>query len=374
MKRYLLILMTIIVLFSSVNAQDDSVVVEEAKDSKNFVTDINKNDLINEMSIHDAVRAKDIEMVRFLISEKTELNVSDKYGYTPLHLAVRFNDLEIAKLLFENDAKLNSVDNYKDTPLLDSTRNKSSEISKFLICNGASRNVSDINGMTPLHYASKTGDLNIAKMLRAKNLDEYCNALPIEPEAKEEVKIEEVPEPIVEPVKTQEVFYKTLYEALNEEFKNDYDKWNAELDKDTLTFRFKSPDLMFVHAKSDLRNSYQNVLSDFFPRYIKILNDYKKEIESVFVEGHSSSVYRLGKTQKEKFDFNMKLSQNRANSVFKYISSLDNQEITSQKDWINSTFQAVGKSSLELIKNSDGSENEELSRRVEFSIKTIDLK
>ena len=70
----------------------------------------------------------------------------------------------------------------------------------------------------------------------------------------------------------------------------------------------------------------------------------------------------------------MELSQNRANSVLEYISTLDNQEIIAQKDWINSAFQAIGKSSLELIKNSDGSENEELSRRVEFSIKTIDLK
>ncbi len=39
--------------------------------------------------------------------------------------------------------------------------------------------------------------------------------------------------------------------------------------------------------------------------------------------------------------------------------------------WIEKNFFPEGKSSLETIKNKDGLENSELSRRVEFKIQTV---
>lgn len=536
MKKYLLSLIVLLLVITGCSQKEEAVVVNEqqkAKEQKvmseNQITNIDKNDFIGEMSIHDAVRARDVEIVKFLISEKSELNSRDKYGYTPLHLASRFDELEIAKLLFNAGATLNSTDNYDDTPLLDSTRNKFSKMSEFLICNGAYRNVADAHDMSPLHYASKTNDLHIANMLRSKDLSDYCQgplqiamndlanvsdhtpticgnitqgvaqtvSLTLENSDKksfgpyeadvdnekdtwcanvtdelengpytatalgkdnaanssevkddfnivtplgigiDDVEVVNDNTPLIcgdllqgdivkadlmlthktgmqygpyrallnqdnrrwcaqveDPLKNGNYTAKVigsnkagaevdaqddmgihvlndLYNDLKTEFKDDFDIWDAELDKDTLTFRFKSPQLMFKHGSSILRDTYKDVLNDFYPRYINILKNYKSQIVNVFVEGHTSSVYKLAKNDEERFDYNMKLSDSRAKSVVNYTSSLSSNAIGQNKNWITNTFKPVGKSYSELIRNADGSENQALSRRVEFRIKTI---
>jgi len=435
------------------------------KTNNKDIIDINKNDFINELSIHDAVRAKDFKIVKFLINQKSHLNNKDLYGYTPLHLAVRFNQLDIVKLLVNSGATVNSIDNYGDTPLIDSTRNKFSNISEFLICNGANRNVLDDHERTPLSYAASTNDLYISNLLIEKKLSNVCKnmaqlsidkinhmektppkicgvltnstndevTVSLEDENKltygpyvtkvnkdsqkwcvkitdelkgtsfsvtAKVKLQSKKELIEmeyfslkleseelnDEIKNEDTILQdeentmtsdnseildSLYEALYDEFRDDFDAWNAQLDKDTLSFRFKSPHLMFKHGNSKLQDNYMEVLNEFFPRYIKILEDYETYIQNVFVEGHTSSEYKMGKTKQEKFDFNMALSKKRAHKVFEYVVNINSIIITESKIWITEVFKAVGKSSSQLITNEDGSENAALSRRVEFKIKTI---
>ncbi|NQY94597.1 MAG: ankyrin repeat domain-containing protein [Campylobacteraceae bacterium] len=432
--------------------------IEEIKVKTVNMIDINKNDFIGELSIHDAVRSKDINIVQFLISKKSQLNDKDKYGYTPLHLAVRGNQLEIVQLLLKGGAEVNSTDVYGDTPLLDSVRNKYTEISEFLICNGALRNVSDDHERTPLNYAAATNDLFIVNLLIESNLEKVCNSkteisintmvdfheltpnicgtftnLLTDIQVSVQDKNEKTYGPYVAKIdnsdntwcakvtdsleytdytatavamtrtkkeltttgnffieledekKEMEVketndfissehveILDSLYEALNDEFQDDFENWNAELDKKTLVFRFKSPHLMFEHGNSQLKQNYKEVLDTFFPRYIKILEDYEAYIETVFIEGHTSSEYKMGKNDEEKFEFNMALSEKRAKEVVKYVTNINSIIIKQSSNWINNIFKAVGKSSSELIRNSDGSENSSLSRRVDFKIKTIE--
>ena len=430
---------------------------KETKSKTDNMVDINKDDFIGDLSIHDAVRSKDINIVKFLIAKKSQLNIQDKYGYTPLHLAVRGNQFEIVELLLKGGAEVNSTDIYGDTPLLDSTRNKYTKISEFLICNGAQRNVSDDHKRSPLNYAAVTNDLFIVNLLIESNLEKVCNTqaqinintmhdfhelspticgtftniltdiqvtvedksekkygpftgtisstdntwcakvsdtleytdytvsavamtgtkkviaatgeLFIElEEEKEEIEVKETEDPI----SSEHVeILDSLYEALNDEFRDDFANWNAELDKETLVFRFKSPHLMFEHGNSQLKKNYKEVLDEFFPRYIKILEDYEIYIESVFIEGHTSSEYKMAKNDEEKFEFNMALSEKRAKKVVQYITNINSVIIRQSTNWINSVFKAVGKSSSELIANEDGTENSALSRRVDFKIKTI---
>ena len=430
---------------------------KETKSKTDNMVDINKDDFIGDLSIHDAVRSKDIKIVKFLIAKKSQLNIQDKYGYTPLHLAVRGNQFEIVELLLKGGAEVNSTDIYGDTPLLDSTRNKYTKISEFLICNGAQRNVSDDHKRSPLNYAAVTNDLFIVNLLIESNLEKVCNTqaqininamhdfheltpticgtftniltdiqvtvedksekkygpftatinsddntwcakvsdtleytdymvnavamtgtkkeitargeffIEVEDE-KEEIEVKETEDPI----SSEHVeILDSLYEALNDEFRDDFANWNAELDKETLVFRFKSPHLMFEHGNSQLKKNYKEVLDEFFPRYIKILEDYEIYIESVFIEGHTSSEYKMAKNDEEKFEFNMALSEKRAKKVVQYITNINSVIIRQSTNWINSVFKAVGKSSSELITNEDGTENSALSRRVDFKIKTI---
>ena len=709
-----------------------SISVLSAQEKQNSEpTKVNKSDFIDESALHDAVRAKDIEMVKFLISQKASIDLKDQFGYTPFHLAVRYHDIEIAKLLMAQGADIDTTDSYGDTPLIDAVRNNDTKIVKMLLCQKADRDVSDQLGMSALHYATKNRNLLLAKMLRVDYVELYCQdkiaitldkeivtsqttpkicgditlgylsdislkitaengsefaelkgeidnedhrwcvsvkqslangrytldikgldyvvneaqaaatlyistpiqiAIDKEPKmfyslspkicgdikngyakdieitlfkklkegdedeknvsfgpfkaqidnqkkrwcatptqqmqegdyhlkvlgidmqknsAVDESDIVLKPAKIVVTIDEKELYIEPspticgdikaakakkvelhisnipqneggniavygpyeakidneqhrwcakvadilpddyyeaqvkatdirdnsfidqrgitvrsllklsidpkdiyndntpkicgdiqrgdinsvelkllgeqnnygpyqgvidqkkkrwcvdiqeeivngdyiidvegydqtntqarvrsdakvyriagLYKALDEEFANDFFKWKAELDKDTLTFRFKDPSLLFSMGASDLKDRFKEILEDFFPRYIKIMTQYKGEIKSVDIEGHSSSEHSGGKTAEERFKLNLAISQKRADAVVVYLKSLNSDEVVNNKEWIENTFKSIGKSSSDLIYNLDGSENKELSRRVEFKIIT----
>jgi len=98
----------------------------------------------------------------------------------------------------------------------------------------------------------------------------------------------EVQEIVVDADRTHE----DIYNALNDEFKDDLPRWNAEIDRKTMTFRFKEPDVLFDQGGSDLKLKFKNILSDFFPRYVRVLAQFENDIDEVRIEGHTSSEWR----------------------------------------------------------------------------------
>lgn len=62
-----------------------------------------------------------------------------------------------------------------------------------------------------------------------------------------------------------------LYNALDIEFAKDLQDWDAEIDKQTLEVRFKSPDVLFGLGSTELKPKFKLILDDFFPRYLKFL-------------------------------------------------------------------------------------------------------
>lgn len=162
-----------------------------------------------------------------------------------------------------------------------------------------------------------------------------------------------------------------LYEALVTEFKNDMKDWNATLDKSSLVFSFRDPTALFQQGNSELNQRFQDILKSFFPRYVKVTSQYKEHIQNIVIEGHSSSENRMGKSKKAKFNLNKKLSVNRANNVLSYTNKLVDQNVGKNILWILNTFESNGLSSSKLIYNKNGTENKEMSRRVEFRIKNI---
>lgn len=156
-------------------------------------------------------------------------------------------------------------------------------------------------------------------------------------------------------VKTQ------LYIDLQEEFKDSLKVWNAEIDSIQLSVRFQEPSTLFDFAKDDLKPRFKSILNDFFPRYIALLNEpkYRDDIEEIRIEGHTDS--------SGEYFSNMKLSQDRTRTVLEYCFNLLDE---SKKDWAMSKATANGLSYSHIIKNSDGTENSERSRRVEFRIRT----
>lgn len=161
-----------------------------------------------------------------------------------------------------------------------------------------------------------------------------------------------------------------LYEDLNLEFEEDLKKWNAEIDKVSLSVRFKSPDILFDMGSANLKPEFKSILADFFPRFIAILHkdDYRNDIDEIRIEGHTSSYWRAETTEDKAYIYNMELSQNRTRNVLDYVLRNEKDDVLTK--WIRLNVTANGLSSSKLIYNEDGSQNRELSRRVEFRVKT----
>lgn len=158
-----------------------------------------------------------------------------------------------------------------------------------------------------------------------------------------------------------------LGERLTREFQRDLRRWGANIDPSTLTIRFNNPDLLFVQGSTNLSPAFFGQIYDFFPRYMNALRDFKDDIEEVRIEGHTSSEWDRGTTPLEAYFNNMRLSQERARSVL--LSSLTRTPISPEmRDWARGLITANGLSSSRLRLRSDGTEDPDASRRVEFRV------
>ena len=164
--------------------------------------------------------------------------------------------------------------------------------------------------------------------------------------------------------KTQE----ELYTDLKSEFQNDLAKWQASLNRETLSVRFDEPSVFFVAGSAILTPTFQEILNDFFPRYMNILRKYQDNIVEVRIEGHTSSEWIGAKDKLDAYFRNMQLSQDRTRTVLQYCLTLP--AISSHLEWAISTITANGLSSSKLIINDNGQEDQALSRRVEFRVRT----
>jgi outer membrane protein OmpA-like peptidoglycan-associated protein len=112
-----------------------------------------------------------------------------------------------------------------------------------------------------------------------------------------------------------------LYSDLNAEFKNDFKKWDLELDKD-LSIKFTNPQVLFKSGASDITPQFQEILTIFFPKYLTILlqNKYKGKISEIRIEGHTDNI-PIHETDDPYID-NIKLSQDRSRNVLQFLRRL----------------------------------------------------
>lgn len=160
-----------------------------------------------------------------------------------------------------------------------------------------------------------------------------------------------------------------LYQDLYNEFKKDLPAWGAELDKDDLSIKFKEPDVLFSMGKDDLKPRFQDILTEFFPRYVKIITSekYRGSIQEIRIEGHTSSVWNGSTSPEEAYFKNMELSQSRTRSTLRFVLALP--DIKRDIEWLKKYMTANGLSSSKPIMNK-GIEDMQRSQRVEFRIRT----
>jgi len=286
------------------------------------------------------------------------VQTSKNYKYSPLHNAVMLNQFQNVKILLP-DSNINELDSFKESPIVDAIRNNSSEISKILICNGADLNITDSNNNTLIDLAISNNNTEILELLKNPTSPTLCTGYRYK---KQEIK------PII----------KKDYISINKEIKEinlvkKFDKINKnknnnlieDLSKIKLSNKdsFNKEELTYKFTNSgDLNDDFKNRLNDFKVAFIKILKKYNNKIENVNIKNYTSSEFRSRKTVIGKFMANSKISQTRANKIVNMLSNnLDSIELKNK-------IKPLGMSSQNLIKNSDGSENNIKSRRTEIEI------
>ncbi len=193
-------------------------------------------------------------------------------------------------------------------------------------------------------------------------------------EAKE--RAERAQEEMARVIQAWQLTKEQIYLALKTEFDNDLLKWDAEIDANTLTFRFSKPEVLFASGEDTIQPRFDGILQDFIPRYFQRLEPFLKCstnvqdprgcISEIRIEGHTSSHW-ANSTTEEAYAKNLILSQERSRAVL-----LRTLEISDSEDfsWVRSRLAAVGFSSSRPITSPRGREDPDASRRVDFRIET----
>lgn len=173
------------------------------------------------------------------------------------------------------------------------------------------------------------------------------------------LQVQEKAEQDEEIVKRYDKIKTQLYIDLQDEFKDDLAVWRATIDS-TLCVRFQEPSMLFDNNKAVLKPKFKEILEDFFPRYIEVLNrpEYRDNIVEIRIEGHTDS--------RGDYFHNMELSQNRTRTVLQYCFGIMSKN---EASWAKGLITANGLSSSQPILI-NGKEDRKLSRRVEFRVRT----
>ncbi len=170
-----------------------------------------------------------------------------------------------------------------------------------------------------------------------------------------------------------------IYNDLNTIFKNDFKRWNLELDKD-LSIRFSDPRILFQSKQAALPLKFELILNDFFPKFLKVINNkkYRDKIQEVRIEGHTDDLPIVKNTIDPYID-NMTLSQQRARNVLFHFRRRPEYLRLSLEDrkFLSFVLTANGLSYGRTLDNTKRFSyqtgmpiNRDFSRRVEFRIVT----
>jgi outer membrane protein OmpA-like peptidoglycan-associated protein len=170
-------------------------------------------------------------------------------------------------------------------------------------------------------------------------------------------------------VKEYEETKSDLAQALQKEFAENLRQWNAEILGD-MTIRFDDPNVLFDTGSAVVKPTFKDILNDFIPRYISLVTSkkYANSIKEIRIEGHTSKKWAAGTDDKTAFIKNMRLSQERAQSMLEYILNLST--LNQHEKWMRTYLTSSGFSSSKPIYDEKHMVDDVRSQRVEFVIVT----
>jgi len=95
--------------------------------------DVNaKNTHSNSTPLHEAVRSRNIEIVKFLVTNGADVNAKGAAGFTPLHIAAADGNIEVVEFLISNRANIIITNNSGETALDLATKYRNTAVAKYL--------------------------------------------------------------------------------------------------------------------------------------------------------------------------------------------------------------------------------------------------
>jgi outer membrane protein OmpA-like peptidoglycan-associated protein len=166
--------------------------------------------------------------------------------------------------------------------------------------------------------------------------------------------------------------------SLDSTFKKDFVLWNVDFDSSDLSIKFTNPEVLFASGSSSISKKFEEVLSQFLPKYLDIiLREKEQDISEIRIEGHTDNVPI--RESNDPYIDNVKLSQDRSRAVLAFLRTLDQYERLNEQQkarlqfWFTANGLSFGrtldknKKLTNLTKDSIDMAN---SRRVEFRIVT----
>ena len=137
--------------------------------------------------------------------------------------------------------------------------------------------------------------------------------------------------------------------------------------------------MLFPSGKSEITPKFQQILSEFFPKYLKVIlqEKYQDKIAEIRIEGHTDN-RPINETDDAYID-NIKLSQDRSRKVLQFLRGLNYYSTLTGKQeellrfWLTANGLSFGRTldkNKELTILSKQPIDNERSRRVEFRIVT----
>lgn len=118
-----------------------------------------------DLRLIEAVRAKNVERVRALITQHVDVNAPQGDGATALHWAVHLDDLRMVDTLIRSGARADVADDTGATPLYLACLNRDAEMVDRLLTARANPNAALVSGETVLMTCARAGNAAAVRAL-----------------------------------------------------------------------------------------------------------------------------------------------------------------------------------------------------------------
>lgn len=134
-------------------------------------TDIDSQTHAGLTPLHMAVKKRDLNMVKFLLSKGADVDAQDNKGFSVLYYAVLQNQIPIARYLLQHEADANLKNNIGNAPMHNIAYNNRFEMLDLFLLFDVNITIENEYGMKPYDFAAQKGNKGMMGELKSITKD-----------------------------------------------------------------------------------------------------------------------------------------------------------------------------------------------------------